>query len=147
VEENAGTVVVVDVGTEVVEVAEVVVVVDVVEVAETLEGCVVVDERAAGRLLLQLAKRTARAKEPRPNAICLPTAIFFRSGRQQSPRAKASRRFRGAGGMAISSQQAAPEPRLHRTIADRATPEPGRVQPSDVWRPSARPRQTSGGRC
>jgi hypothetical protein len=83
VEENAGTVVVVDVDTEVVEVAEVGVVVDVVEVAETLEGCVVVDERAAGRLLLQLAKRTARAKEPRPNAICLPTAIFFRSGRQQ----------------------------------------------------------------
>jgi hypothetical protein len=93
VEENAGTVVVVDVGTEVVEVAEVVVVVDVVEVAETLEGCVVVDERAAGRLLLQLAKRTARAREPRPNAICLPTAIFFRTGRQRSPSGKGIQAF------------------------------------------------------
>jgi hypothetical protein len=51
-EENAGTVVVVGAGTAVVEV---------------VEGCVVVDERASGRLLLQLARRTTRTSAPRPS--------------------------------------------------------------------------------
>jgi hypothetical protein len=64
-EENAGTVVVVDVGTGVVEV---------------VEGCAVVDERTVWGLLMQLVKRTARTREKRLSATCLRTAAFFRKG-------------------------------------------------------------------
>jgi hypothetical protein len=86
-EENAGAVVVVvvELGTVVVEVVEGCVVVELgTVVVEVVEGCVVVDERAAGRLLLQLAKRTARTIEPRASATCFRTTAFSRFGTGRS---------------------------------------------------------------
>jgi hypothetical protein len=64
-EENAGIVVVVELGTVVVEV---------------VGGSVVVDERTALGLSLQLAKRMAIAIELRPSATCFRTAVLSRKG-------------------------------------------------------------------
>ena len=76
-DENAATVVVVEAGTAVVEV---------------VESCVVVaDERAAGGLRWQLARRAAKTIEPRPSANCLRTAVFSRKSRAASLAEQASR--------------------------------------------------------
>ena len=73
-EENAGTVVVV------VEAGTVIVVV--------VEGCVGVDERAAGGLLVQLAKKRQRTREPAPSTPFFRTAAFSRNGETRALRGR-----------------------------------------------------------
>ena len=76
-EENAGTVVV-EAGTVVVGAGTVVVEAGTVVEVDTVvvEAGTVVVERAAGRLVVQLAKRTASTMQPRVSATRLRTVVF-----------------------------------------------------------------------